>query len=316
MTTKPRALLIANPNATGTTPRVRDVIAHALGSALSIDIAETERRHHATELAAAAVADGYEIVISLGGDGTLNEVVNGLAGSDTTLITLPGGHTNVFARTHGLPRDPVEATGVILTHLEAGTPPRMLDIGRVNGRAFAFCAGIGFDADVVRTVESHPARKHRWGEVYFVAAGFRRFFFGYRSQKRTMHVEATKDLHGIQQIFVCASDPYTFFRERPFRMCPDARQGEGLSMSAFRSLSTSTGLRTLMRGFGRARLSRMRAIEVMNHLESAMVTSDTPIALQVDGDYAGEATSFEFQLERGALRALIPPLPGGREDRR
>lgn len=312
---KPRALLIANPNATGTTPRVRDVIAHALASALDIDVVETERRHHATELAASAVTQGYDMVVSLGGDGTLNEVVNGLAGTAITLIALPGGHTNVFARTHGLPRDPVEATGVILAQLESQVPPRMMDVGRVNGRAFSFCAGIGFDADVVRTVESHPKRKRRWGEIYFVVAGFRRFFFGYRTRKRTMVVEDGVTIPDVQQIFVCASDPYTYFRDRPFRLCPNARQGEGLSMTAIRSLTAITGLRILFKAFGRARHVRMRSIQTVDHLEKATVTSDTPVALQVDGDYVGEASTFDITLERGALRVLIPPLPEGPEDR-
>lgn len=249
-------------------------------------------------------------MISLGGDGTLNEVVNGIAGTDTALIVVPGGHTNVFARTHGLPRDPVEATAVILAHLESGAAARPIDLGRVNGRAFAFCAGVGFDADVVRTVESHPRLKRKWGETYFVVAAVRRFFFGYRRQRRAMVVEIDEErLEGIQQAFVCASDPYTFLRERPFRMCPNAAQGEGLSLTAIRSLSTTTALRTVARGFGRARLGRMRAISTFDHLDGLAISSDTPIALQVDGDYAGEGTTFTFTRERDALAAFIPGLP-------
>jgi diacylglycerol kinase family enzyme len=271
-------------------------------------VAETERRNHATALAAGAVADGYDIVISLGGDGTLNEVVNGLIGSDTALIVVPGGHTNVFARTYGLPREPVEATGVILAHLESGGKPVLLDLGSVNGRAFAFCAGVGFDADVVRAVEAHPRRKRRWGETYFVATAVRRFFLGYRRMERPMHVTAGDvDLDGIHQVFVCASDPYTYLRERPFRMCPGAQQGNGLSLTAFRSLSTTTALRTVARGFGRARLGRMRAIETLDGIDHAQITTDTPVPLQVDGDYVGEATSLAFSREREAILAFIPP---------
>lgn len=312
----PRALMIANPNASGTTPRVRDVIAHALGSALKVDVAETTHRHHATELAMNAVRDGYGTVISLGGDGTLNEVVNGIAGSPVMLIALPGGHTNVFARTFGLPRDPVEATSVVLANLEGGTSPRAMDIGRVNGRAFAFNAGLGFDADVVRAVEARPRAKRRWGEIYFVVAGVRRFFAGYPRRPSPMTVDAGERIEGVKQIFVCASDPYTYFRTRPFRLCPDARQGAGLSATAVTSLSTVTALRTLGRAFGRARHGRLRAVHILDGLDAFTVTATQPVPLQVDGDYAGEATAFAFTLEREALQVLIPPPSAAAADRR
>jgi diacylglycerol kinase family enzyme len=109
-----RAVLITNPEATTVTPATRDVIARALSSDLLVDVAETKRRGHAQHLAAGAVHEGYDIVVVLGGDGTLNEALNGVAGTDTPLAVLPGGGTNVFARTHGMPRDPIEGTAALL----------------------------------------------------------------------------------------------------------------------------------------------------------------------------------------------------------
>src|SRR5437660_14407 len=141
-----RALLLLNPEATSVSPAVRDVIARALASELKLDVAETKRRHHATHLARGAAHEGFDIVVCFGGDGTLNEVINGLAGTDVPLIPLPGGGTNVFARTMGLSKDPIEATTTILRHLQEGVLPRRINLGSLNGRAFAFCAGIGIDA--------------------------------------------------------------------------------------------------------------------------------------------------------------------------
>lgn len=307
--------MIANPNASGTTPAVRDVIAHALGAALKLDVVETERRHHATELARAAVADGYEVIVSLGGDGTLNEIVNGIAGSDVALIPLPGGGTNVFARTHGLPRDPVDATSAVLAHLEAGGGATPRHLGRVNGRAFTFCAGVGFDADVVRAVEARPRWKHRLGEIFFILTGVLRFFLAYprRSLPMTLRTEAG-ETERIGQIFACMSDPYTFFRARPFRLCPDAGRERGLSLNALTSLSTFTALRLLALAFTSATHGRMRNVHLLNGIADASVRSDRPVPYQVDGDYAGEATTFTFGFEADAVRLLIPPRPASPAD--
>src|SRR5439155_3793713 len=148
-----RGLLLFNPGATRVSHRTRDVIAHALSAELKLDVAETKRRNHATHLARGAAHEGYDVVVCFGGDGTLNEVINGLAGTDVPLIPLPGGGTNVFARTMGLPKDPIEATTLVLRHLQEGASPRRINLGALNGRAFAFCAGVGIDAAVVRAVE-------------------------------------------------------------------------------------------------------------------------------------------------------------------
>ncbi len=179
-----RALAVTNPNATSMSPRTRDVIVRALGSELKIDIAETAARGHAADLAAQARADGFDLVIAVGGDGTVNEVVNGLlrGGGDTEvprLAVVPGGNANVFARALGLPTEPIEATGAVIERLRAGRERRiglgLLDTDIIDGDAaashtaggpaavrsvrrwFTFCVGLGLDAEVVRAVELHRA---------------------------------------------------------------------------------------------------------------------------------------------------------------
>ena len=147
-----RLLLIGNPSASSVTPRAKVVIAKALGADHDVTVAATSRRGHATRLAQGAVSDGYDVVVALGGDGTLNEVANGMAGSDVVLGVLPGGSTNVFARTIGMANNPIEATSELLSALEA-VSTRRIGLGTVNGRYFLFHVGMGLDAEVVRLVE-------------------------------------------------------------------------------------------------------------------------------------------------------------------
>lgn len=300
-----RALLVYNPEATSVSPRVRDVIAHALQTELKLDVAETKRRHHATHLAQGAAHDGYDLVVCLAGDGTLNEVVNGLAGSDLPLVPLPGGGTNVFARTMGLPKDPIEATSVVLEHLTDGTEPRRISLGRVNGRHFAFCSGVGFDGAIVRAVERRFRLKQRIGEPFFVMQGLRTFFFAYRRDDRPIALTAGGErIPDLASAIVCNSDPYTFLGERPFRVCPDADPDRGLDVTALRRLRTGLVLRVIWRAFGSGGHTKFRSVRALHDLGRFTIECARPLPYQVDGDYAGEDTLFEFESVPRALSVL------------
>ena len=115
-------MFLVNPAASSVTPRTRVVIQKALAADHEVVLAETIRRDHATRLAKQAVEGEFDVVVVLGGDGTLNEAANGLIHSQTALAVLPGGSTNVFARTLGLPDDPVEATGILLETMDKANP--------------------------------------------------------------------------------------------------------------------------------------------------------------------------------------------------
>jgi len=210
-----RALAVTNPNATSMSPRTRDVIVRALGSELKIDVAETAARGHAADLAAQARADGFDLVIAVGGDGTVNEVVNGLlrGGDDTDVprfAVVPGGNANVFARALGLPVEPIEATGTVIERLRAGRERRislgLLDTDIIGGdptpheptpnepraggpaelrslrRWFTFCVGLGLDAEVVRAVEHHRADGTRATPRLFFRTALAQFFRTDRSR--------------------------------------------------------------------------------------------------------------------------------------
>jgi diacylglycerol kinase family enzyme len=162
-----RGLLVVNPAATVTTERTRDVLASALAADIALEVTVTKGRGHAIELGQRAVESGLDLVIALGGDGTVNEIVNGMLGdgpspSVPALAVVPGGSTNVFARALGYSRLPVEAAGELLAALRKGRSRRItLGTATFSGQSrwFTFCAGIGLDADVVAEVE----RKRRTG---------------------------------------------------------------------------------------------------------------------------------------------------------
>jgi diacylglycerol kinase family enzyme len=302
-----RALLITNPEATTVTPRTRTVIARALASDLAVDVAETKRRGHAQHLSAGAVHEGYDLVLVLGGDGTLNEVLNGVAGSDTPLAVLPGGGTNVFARTYGVPEDPIEATAALLERLREGNAPRRITLGRVNGRFFGFCAGVGFDAAVVRAVERRFRMKKAIGEWFFVTTALRLYFFAYDRRAAPLEIRLPDgSVHRrLRTVMVGNSNPFTFLGERPFQVTPLADPDRGLDVTALRSLALHHVLRFLWRAFGSGGHIRLRTVLGLHDLERFEVVADGPMPLQVDGDYVGEATRFAFESVPGALALLV-----------
>src|SRR5213078_2085241 len=144
---KKRMLVIVNPYASTVSDRLKNLVVYALQGRYSVEAVDTQARSHATEICREAAAEGYDVVVAFGGDGTVNEAANGLAGTDTPLTALPGGSTNVFSRTLGVPNDVVDATEHLLRiadHFE----PRRVDTGLMNGRRFTFASGIGLDASV------------------------------------------------------------------------------------------------------------------------------------------------------------------------
>src|SRR4051794_8046269 len=159
---KRRMLVIVNPYATTVSDRLKNLVVYALQGRYSVEAVETEARAHATQICREAASEGYDVVVAFGGDGTVNEAANGLIGSETPLTCLPGGSTNVYCRTLGIPNDVVDATEHLLRMADE-FEPRTVDTGRVNGRHFVFSSGIGLDASVVERVDAHPRLKARLG---------------------------------------------------------------------------------------------------------------------------------------------------------
>src|SRR5689334_18721529 len=221
-----RMLVIVNPYATTVSDRLKNLVVYALRGSYHVDAIDTERRDHATELCREAAREGYDVVVAFGGDGTVNEAANGLAGSTTPLCPLPGGRTNVYCRMLGIPTDVVDATEHLL-RIADDWQPRRVDLGYVNDRAFTFSAGVGLDASVVERVDAHPRLKARLGEWYYTVTGINTFARRYLVHPPRLEARLGDErVQGVSAIIQNAA-PYTYFGSRPVEMADGASLTSG-----------------------------------------------------------------------------------------
>lgn len=303
---------MVNATASSVTPRTRVVIAKALAADHDLVVADTSRRGHATRLARQAADEGFDAVVVLGGDGTLNEAANGLVGSSTALAALPGGSTNVFARTVGYPRDPVEATGALLGAL-AGPSVRRVGLGSVNGRYFLFHVGVGFDAAVVEQVERRSTMKRAAGHGWFAWCALMAWFRHYdHSRPRfAVHVGDDQVVDDAYLSLVLNSNPYTFFGPRPLAVAPDADLGRPLAVLTLRTLRFAPTIGLLARAMaGGAAATRSRSVDYACDQHRVVVRGYGPVPHQVDGEYLGVATELEIAHHPDVLDVVVPePAP-------
>jgi diacylglycerol kinase family enzyme len=244
-----------------------------------------------------------DVVVVLGGDGTLNEAANGLAGTQTALAPLPGGSTNVFARTIGLPNDPIEATGALLAGL-AGGRIEPVGLGSVNGRYFLFHVGLGFDAAVVEQVERRAQLKRWAGHPLFVFSAFTTWIRHYDKSRPRFEVDGVPGYFTI----VLNTNPYTFFGNRPLDLVPEATLERGLAAVTFKTLAFDKVLRAAATALAGNDIRRLKWLDVRTDVESLKVvgTEGEPFPYQVDGDYLGEVAELEFRHEPDVLRLVLP----------
>jgi diacylglycerol kinase family enzyme len=303
-----RAVLIVNPKATATTPRGRDILARALASELKLDVVETTHRGHAAEIAAEAARDELDLVVTLGGDGTVNEAVNGLmTGNDAhrpAYAVVPGGSANVFSRGLGFPNDPVEATSTLIEALRAGRS-RAISLGAVNGRYFSFCAGIGFDAECTGIVEGRRRDGAKATPGLYVRTAVKHFYDGSDRADLTSEIGGEAAIDGLQMVVVSNTSPWTYWGSRPLRPSPEASFDTGLDVYAMRTMRLVPTLRALAQmASPSAQGPRGRSISRRHDLASLVLTASRPAALEVDGDYVGEFDRFELVSVPAALTVI------------
>jgi diacylglycerol kinase family enzyme len=302
-----RMLVIVNPYATTVSDRLKNLVVYALRGRYEVESIDTTERGHASALAREAAHEGYDVVVAFGGDGTVNEAANGLAGSPTPLTCLPGGATNVYARMLGIPSEIVDATEHLL-RIADDWRPRRVDLAAVNDRAFTFSAGLGLDASVVERVDSHPRLKARLGEYYFTWAAITTFARRYVVRPPRMVVEVDgRELHGVTAI-VQNGAPYTYFNRRPIEIATEPRLDDGVLAGAVLERANALDMPTVIwRAFSRrAQVTRHRRIESFGPTGSLRVrsTDGRPLPLQVDGDHIGEVEDAEFSVRPGALTVV------------
>ena len=302
-----RMLLVANPYATTVSERLKSLVVYSLQGRYDVDAADTEGRDHATQLARDAAAEGYDVVAAFGGDGTFNEVANGLVGSATALYPLPGGATNVYCRMLGIPTDVVDATEHLL-RVADDWHPRRLDLGTVNGRHFLFSSGYGLDAAVVRHVDAHPERKARLRHWYYAWSGFQTLARDYTLRPPRIDVGVGgATVRGVSA-FVQVGDPYTYFSGRPLHIAEDLVLDDGTLGGAVLKRAAPHDVPTVLaRLFAkRRRVARHRQVVGFGDVAAVDCASadGRPIPLQVDGDYIGDTVQARYEVLPGGLAVV------------
>ncbi|MCY4087398.1 MAG: diacylglycerol kinase family protein, partial [Actinomycetia bacterium] len=292
------ATLIVNPRASGVTPDALDRAAEELRTANRLEIMLSERPSHATELAAAACVEG-EAVFALGGDGLLNEVVNGMSGN-VPLGLVPGGASNVLTRALGLPRDPLACA----RRAGASTSTRRISLGRANGRRFCFACGVGLDAELVRAVDGRGrAGGRRAGDLAFVAELTRLLW----RRRGRIPPSLTLEGHGRYSLVAVANcNPYTYAGPLPVHVAPEARFELGLDVTAVTNVVPRTIARVAWVVLARpGRQGAVSELISLHDVDRALLHAAEPTPLQMDGEDLGDVTEVEFVAERDALSILV-----------
>ena len=302
-----RMLVIVNPVATTMSDRLKHLVVYALQGRYQVTAIDTQRKGHAIDLCREAAEEGFDVVVAFGGDGTVNEAANGLAGLSTPLTCLPGGSNNVFCKMLGIPHDVVDATEHLL-RMPDRWEPRAVDLGQVNGRWFTFAAGVGLDASVVERVDSHPHLKARYGAWYYTAAAVATFLRRYVVGPPRLELELDgRRVRGVSA-FLQNGSPYTYFKTRPVDLVEGARldSGElaGVMLTRARPYDVPT---VTFRAFsGAARIAKHRGVEAFTGVRRITVRSldGRPVPTQVDGDYIGDEEIVEISVGAGALQVV------------
>ncbi|MCW2529195.1 MAG: diacylglycerol kinase family lipid kinase [Pseudonocardiales bacterium] len=305
-----RVLVVANPRATATSPRQRRVLLDALRQASDVVIEETANRGHAAALACRAMRERVDVVVALGGDGTVNEVVNGVLTDGLhkhvpAVGVVPAGSTNVFARALGLPNDPFEATGALLEALTANRR-RHISLGRADDRWFLFAAGFGFDAAVVAAVERSRRKGTRSTHALYVRTALREYAAEIRKDPTiTLQRPDGTEQPGLHLAIITNVSPWTFLGNRPITPTPHASFDNGLSLYARRNM----GLLSLGRGLTHLvaddKTPSGRGVVVEEDLPGFVLHSSEPLPFQVDGDFLGDRTEVRFWGIRRALSVVV-----------
>jgi diacylglycerol kinase family enzyme len=324
-----RGLLIVNRHATSMTGTVIDLAVRSLAGLVELDVERTQYRGHARELAAAARG---ELIIVLGGDGSINEVVNGVmgrnGGSDggpdaigsdggpdaigsdgggkPLIAVIPGGGANVLARSLGLPVDAAAAICRVREVVAAGRY-RTIGLGLAADRYFTFSAGLGMDAEVVGEVDRLRAEGRRESTSLFLRTMIRQYYRGTdrHSPALTLERDGQPPVGDLFMTIITNRSPWTYFRDRPLLPVPHPDFNSGLDLLALRQIRPTTILNAVGQMlYVRSRPTRGRDLLSVIGSESLTLRSARPIAFQVDGEYLGETEAVKFQFVPQALRVV------------
>lgn len=303
-------LVIVNPNATTAQPSVLGVVVEAFATLGEIRVRTTESHSQATAIAAAALSDGTEVVVAVGGDGTVNGIVNGLMSRGPgpgvpALAVVPAGNANVFARNLGFPNDPIEATAMLIEGIREQRL-ESINLGRADDRYFLFNAGLGLDAEVLTRVERQRARGLKASLPLYVASGVLAHATRtpFAEPPMTISFDDREPITGVFTTIVQNAPVWTYFGSIPVTFAPDAGLHDGLAVYGIRSLDTLSVSNHL--ALAALRPSRLAADSGAVDVSHFTVRAVVPTPLQLDGDVVGERQEVQFNCVRDALRVVAP----------
>jgi diacylglycerol kinase family enzyme len=300
-----RMLVVVNPVATTMSARLRNLVIAALHARYEVEAIDTQARGHATDLCREAAHEGYDVVVSFGGDGTVNEVANGLAGGATPMTCLPGGATNVLCKMLGIPGDIVDATEHLLGMADDWRP-RRIDLGTANGRAFTYTSGFGLDASIVKRIEASPQlKRHRLREYFFVYAAVETALRHYVRNPPRMDVEVAGETTRAIATIVQNGEQFTFLDDKPIFIA----QGGGLDSGTLAGVALRGVAPRDIPAIALRLLSARRSVVGQRQIHAfagvdglRCVSADgRAIPLHVDGDHVGDVSEVVFGVRPGAL---------------
>lgn len=311
-TNRPRTALIANPYSSGLSSRKEKELVTDLREYLDLDVLRTQRPGHATDLAREAAERGVEVIIAAGGDGTANEVLNGLnivedGADDLPLFChLPAGATNIVARSLGLPNDVNKATRPLLSAILSGRH-RLISVASLNERFFLFAAGVGLDGAVVRHKET--SRSGRRASDLSYISGVVRYLAenrGVLRERLEVTVDGSDESFSAASVLCSNTDTYTYLGRLPIRLTPQASWEGGLSFIAPSRIGmarlTKYGGKAL--GLGRKPSTDDDILRLHNDVTGLTIVADEPQPCQADGEYLGDFTKIRFAVASRALRLV------------
>ena len=311
-------MLIVHSFASSVTARNTVVVQRRLGEGVrslsggnvrrhEVEVVETNRRGHATRFAHDAARRGVDVVIGYGGDGTLNEVATGIAGTDSALGVLPGGSTNVFARTLGMPNDPLVAVERLVRGIDSESIAP-IGLGQVNGRYFCFHTGVGFDAAVVQQVERHGSLKRWLGHPLFIYAGLSTWARGYDRKQPHFRIsgDGGDDIDDGFFTIILNTNPYTYLGNRPLDLSPHADLDQRLVAITFTTMKARAILTSLAGALKGGGVSAASHLDIRTDVEHLVIEHDTPFPYQLDGDALGTSQRLEFVHVPDAIRLVFP----------
>jgi diacylglycerol kinase family enzyme len=303
----PKLLLIANPAASGFTGGAYREAVRVLNEAHHLEVVWPQSGVEATEAAAKAAADGYDIVAGMGGDGVLHRVANGIAGTRTALGIIPAGTTDVLARILGIPRDAARAAAVLRDAEPQASPVARYDAdgpdGPISGYAL-FAFGAGLDAEVVQDAETTPHRKTWFGGLYYARRAVGMFFREFRKRRPTLTVTVGEEAWEAVAVLTQVRWPYTYFGPMPLRLT--ARPAGRLTLGVIETAPiVRAGMLAVTSLFGRG-VGRIRGIEVCPDQAGFSVAADPPTLLQADGELLGRASELKVSYRPDFLHIVHP----------